>query len=115
MIVYVLRQLKPHEANYPTYNFELGAMVFSLNICHHHSYRVQCTIYMDRKSLRYLMDQLNLNRRQCMWLDVVKDYDCEIFYHPRKANVVADALSGRVNNTLIGDLCVRITIVTLMV
>ena len=39
------------------------------------------------------MDQPNLNMRQRRWLDMVKDYDCEILYHPEKANVVADALS----------------------
>ncbi|KAJ9541969.1 hypothetical protein OSB04_028475 [Centaurea solstitialis] len=33
--------------------------------------------------------------RQRRWLDVVKDYDCEILYHPGKANVVADALSRK--------------------
>nr|GFD48583.1 reverse transcriptase domain-containing protein [Tanacetum cinerariifolium] len=30
--------------------------------------------------------------RQCRWLELLSDYDCEIRYHPRKANVVADAL-----------------------
>ncbi|KAA0056194.1 ty3-gypsy retrotransposon protein [Cucumis melo var. makuwa] len=34
-----------------------------------------------------------LNMRQRRWLELVKDYDCEILYHPGKANVVADALS----------------------
>ncbi|GJU15737.1 reverse transcriptase domain-containing protein, partial [Tanacetum coccineum] len=33
--------------------------------------------------------------RQRRWLDIVKDYDCEILYHPGKANVVADALSRK--------------------
>lgn len=33
--------------------------------------------------------------RQRRWLELVKDYDCEILYHPGKANVVADALSRR--------------------
>ncbi|KAM6566176.1 hypothetical protein CsatA_025304 [Cannabis sativa] len=33
--------------------------------------------------------------RQRRWLELVKDYDCEIMYHPGKANVVADALSRR--------------------
>ena len=41
------------------------------------------------------MDQPNLNMRERMWLDIVKDYDCEIIYHPGKANVVADALSHK--------------------
>ena len=33
--------------------------------------------------------------RQRRWLELVKDYDCDILYHPGKANVVADALSRR--------------------
>ena len=33
--------------------------------------------------------------RQRRWLELVKDYDLEIHYHPGKANVVADALSRR--------------------
>ena len=56
------------------------------------------------------MDQPNLNMRQCRWLDVVKDYDCEILYHLRKANVVADSLSRKA--APIKDICLRMTVVT---
>ncbi|TYK27274.1 ty3-gypsy retrotransposon protein [Cucumis melo var. makuwa] len=38
-----------------------------------------------------------LNMRQRRWLELVKDYDCEILYHPGKANVVADVLSRKVS------------------
>ncbi|GKG54296.1 hypothetical protein Tco_0557819, partial [Tanacetum coccineum] len=31
--------------------------------------------------------------RQRRWLELLSDYDCDIRYHPEKANVVADALS----------------------
>ena len=58
------------------------------------------------------MDQTNLNMRQRRWLDVVKDYDCEILYHPGKANVVADALSRRAESALIQDVCLRLTVMT---
>ena len=56
------------------------------------------------------MDQPNMNMRQRRWLDVVNDYDCEILYHPRKANVVADALSRKA--APIRDVCSRMTVVT---
>jgi len=95
VIYYASRQLKPHEANYPTHDLELGAVVFALKIWRHYLYGVKCTIYTDHKSLKYLMDQQNLDMRHRHWLDVLKDYDCEILYHPSKANVVADALSRK--------------------
>ncbi|TYK07646.1 DNA/RNA polymerases superfamily protein [Cucumis melo var. makuwa] len=63
VVAYASRQLKSHEQNYPTHDLELAAMVFALKIWRHY-----------------------------LWLELVKDYDCEILYHPGKANVVADAL-----------------------
>lgn len=53
------------------------------------------------------MDRRNLNMRQHRWLDVAKDYDCEIPYHPEKANVVANALSRKVARALVRGLCLR--------
>ena len=58
------------------------------------------------------MDQPNLNMRQCRWLDVVTDYDCEILYYPRKANVVADALICKVSAAPVRDMCLRMTMIT---
>ncbi|KAJ9538727.1 hypothetical protein OSB04_031460 [Centaurea solstitialis] len=95
VIAYASRQLKPHEANYPTHDLELAAVVFALKLWRHYLYGVKCTIFSDHRSLRYFLEQPNLNMRQRRWLDVVKDYDCEILYHPGKANVVADALSRK--------------------
>jgi hypothetical protein len=57
--------------------------------------RKRCELYTDHKSLKYIFTQLNLNLRQRRWLELIKDYDLEINYHPEKANVVADALSRR--------------------
>jgi hypothetical protein len=55
----------------------------------------RCELYSDHKSLKYIFTQLNLNLRQRRWLELIKDYDLGINYHPRRANVVADALSQR--------------------
>jgi hypothetical protein len=55
----------------------------------------RCELYTDHKSLKYIFTQSNLNLRQRRWLEMIKDYDLAINYHPGKAIVVADALSGR--------------------
>ena len=89
---------------------ELGAVVFALKIWRHYLYGVHYTIYTDHKSLRHIMDQPNLNIRQHRWLDVVKDYDCEILYHPSKANVNADALSRKSAGSSTLATCMRIAV-----
>ncbi|KAD5318337.1 hypothetical protein E3N88_18283 [Mikania micrantha] len=95
VIAYASRQLKVHEVNYPTHDLELAAVVFALKIWRHYLYGVKCTIYTDHKSLKYFFTQKELNMRQRRWIELLKDYDCEILYHPGKANVVADALSRK--------------------
>ena len=63
-------------------------------------YREKCFIYTDHKSLKYFPSQRELNLRQRRWMELIKDYDCVIDYHPGKANVVADALSRKTIQTL---------------
>ncbi|GKG13531.1 putative reverse transcriptase domain-containing protein [Tanacetum coccineum] len=87
------RQLKPREENYNTHDIKLGAVVFALKILRHYLYGTKCTVFTDHKSLQHILDQKELNMRQRRWLELLADYDCEIRYHPGKANVVADALS----------------------
>ncbi|GJR20393.1 putative reverse transcriptase domain-containing protein [Tanacetum coccineum] len=93
VIAYASRQLKIHEKNYTTHDLELGAVVFALKIWRHYLYGTKCTVFTDHKSLQYILDQKELEMRQHRWLELLSDYDCEIRYHPGKANVVADALS----------------------
>ena len=95
VVAYASRQLKPHEQNYPTHDLELATVVFALKIWRHNLYGEKCRIYIDHKSLKYLLTQKELNLRQRRWLELFKDYDCIIDYHPGKANIVADALSRK--------------------
>ncbi|GJX68706.1 hypothetical protein Tco_0304433 [Tanacetum coccineum] len=87
VIAYASRQWKIHEKNYTTYDLEL-----------------------DHKSLQHILDQKELNIRQRCWLELLSDYDCEIRYHPGKANVVADALSRKER---IKPLIVRVLVMTI--
>ncbi|GJV86733.1 putative reverse transcriptase domain-containing protein [Tanacetum coccineum] len=95
VIAYASRQLKPHEENYTTHDLELGAVIFALKIWRHYLYGTKCTVFTDHKSLQHILRQKELNMRQRRWLELLADYDCEICYHPGKANVVADALSRK--------------------
>ena len=100
MVAYASRQLKPHEKNYPTHDLELAAIVFALKIWRHDLYGEKCFIYTYHKSLKYLPSQRELNLRQWVWMELIKDFDCVIDYQPGKANVVADALSRKTMQTL---------------
>ncbi|GJT09628.1 putative reverse transcriptase domain-containing protein [Tanacetum coccineum] len=95
VITYASRQLKVHEKNYITHDLELGSVVFALKIWRHYLYGTRCTVFTDHKSLQHILDQKELNMRQRRWLELLSDYDCDIRYHPGKANVVADALSRK--------------------
>ena len=84
-----------YEKNYLTHDLELAAIVIALKIWRHYLCGEKGFIYTDDKSLKYLPSQRELNLRQRRWMKLIKDYDCMIDYHPRKANVVADALSRK--------------------
>jgi hypothetical protein len=94
-VAYSSQQLKIHEKNYPTHDLELAVVVHALKTWRHYLYGQKCDIYTDHKSLKYIFTQSELNMRQRRWLELIKDYELEIYYHPGKANVVANALSTK--------------------
>nr|GEX08736.1 putative reverse transcriptase domain-containing protein [Tanacetum cinerariifolium] len=77
-----------------------GLVVLALKIWTHYLYGTNCMVFTDHKSLQHILDQKELNIRQRRWLELLSDYDCEIRYHPGKANVVADALSRKAQEPL---------------
>jgi hypothetical protein len=95
VISYSLRQLRCHEEHYPTHDLELAAVVMASRTWHHYLLGNVVHIYMDLKSLKYIFTQPDLNMRQRRWLELIKDYELEVHYHPGKANVIADALSRK--------------------
>nr|GEZ70534.1 retrotransposon protein, putative, Ty3-gypsy subclass [Tanacetum cinerariifolium] len=87
VIAYASRQLKPYEVNYPTHDLELAVVGFTLKIWRHYLYGESCDVFTDHKSLKYIFTQRELNMRQRRWLELLKDYDTNIQYHPGKANL----------------------------
>ena len=106
VVSYASRQLKPHELNYATHDSELAVVVHALKTWRYFLIGNHCEVYMDHNSLQYIFMQKELNLRQRRWLELIKDYDMKLHYHPGKANVVADVLSRKsyVNTLMIGGL-----------
>jgi hypothetical protein len=95
VISYSSRQLRHHEKHHPTHDLELAAVVMALRTWHHYLLGNAVHIYTDDNSLKYISTQPDLNMRQRRWLELIKDYELEVHYHPGKANIVADALSRK--------------------
>jgi hypothetical protein len=95
VIAYTSRQLRKQELNYPTHDLELVAVVHALKMWRHYIMGIKSQLYMDHKSMKYIFTQKDLNLRQHRWMELIKDYDLEIHYHPGKADLVADVLSRK--------------------
>src|SRR3954466_11035992 len=95
VVAYASRQLKNHEQNYPMHDLELAVVVHALKTWRQYVVGNHCDVFTNHKSLKYIFTQKDLNLRQSRWLELIKDYDLNVQYHPGKANVVADALSRK--------------------
>jgi hypothetical protein len=95
VISYSPWQLRRHEEHYPTHDLELVAVVMALRTWQHYLLGNVVHIYTDHKTLKYIFTQPDLNMRQRRRFELSKDYELEVHYHPRKANVVPDALSHK--------------------
>jgi hypothetical protein len=94
-ITYASQQLRRQKEHYPTHDLELLAVVHALKVWRHYLLDNLVHIYTDHKSLKYLFTQPDLNMRQQRWLELIKDYELKVHYHPEKANVDSDALSHK--------------------
>jgi hypothetical protein len=95
VISYSSRQLRCLEEHYPTHDLELAAVVMALRTCGHYLLGNVVHIYTNHKNLKYIFTQPDLNMRQRRWLELIKDYELEVQYHPGKVNVIADVLSRK--------------------
>ncbi|KAL0282098.1 UNVERIFIED_CONTAM: Retrovirus-related Pol polyprotein from transposon [Sesamum angustifolium] len=90
------------------------AIVHALKIWKHYLYREIFQIFTDHKNLKYIPTQKELNLRQRRWIELLKDYDCTIDYHLEKTNIVADALSRKVDQ-LASMICYNMEYLTALV
>lgn len=95
MITYESKQLKPHECNYPSYDLNFMAMIFTLKIWQHYLFGKTFEIYTDHKSLKYVFFTEGVEHETECWTDLLNDYDCKIIYHLSRENIVVDALSQK--------------------
>nr|GEY40896.1 putative reverse transcriptase domain-containing protein [Tanacetum cinerariifolium] len=107
VIAYAAIQLKNYKKNYTTHDLDLGSVVFALKIWRHYLYGTKCTVFTDHKSLQHILDQKELKMRQRRWLELLSDYDCEIRYHPGKANVTEAQKPKNIKNEDVGGMLVE--------
>jgi hypothetical protein len=83
-VAYASRQLRKREEHYLTHNLELAIVVHALKIWRHYLIGKRCEIFSNHRSLKYIFTQSDLNLRQRRWLELIKDTDFGINYHPAK-------------------------------
>ena len=77
-----------HEKNYLAHDLELYEVVFSLKIWMHYLCGFHADVFTDHRILQYVCNLKELNLRQRIWLEFLKDYEISVHYQPGKENVV---------------------------
>ncbi|KAL0307628.1 UNVERIFIED_CONTAM: hypothetical protein Scaly_2561000 [Sesamum calycinum] len=91
------------------------AIVHALKIWRHYLYGETFQIFTNHKSLKYIPTPKELNLRQRRWIELSRDYDYTIDYHPRKANIVADTLSRRTMDQPASMICYNVEYLTALI
>jgi hypothetical protein len=94
-IAFESRKLKGSELLYSTYDKEMLAIMHALAKFRQYLVGSKFTVKTDHNSLRYFLEQKELNERQQKWISKIQAYDFDIVYVKGKNNIVADALSRR--------------------
>ncbi|XP_052173798.1 uncharacterized protein LOC127789074 [Diospyros lotus] len=107
-IAYFSEKLSGAALNYPTYDKELYALKRALETWQHYLWPKQFVVHTDHQSLKHIKGQGKLNKRHARWMEFIEPFPYVIKYKQGKENVVADALSRRVEGYLFKEnkLCV---------
>lgn len=97
-IAFLSKKLLPAETRYPTHEQEELAIIIALKKWRHYLHGTKVKVLTDHKSLQYLYTQPHLSLRQQRWSEFLSEFDLEIEYKKGKDNVVADALSRRIDH-----------------
>jgi hypothetical protein len=94
-IVFESRKLSQLERLYSIYDKEMLAIMHALTKFRQYLVGNKFMVKTDHNSLKYFLEQKDLNEHQQKWVMKVQEFDFDIEYVKGKKNIVADALSRR--------------------
>jgi len=102
-VAYASRKLSKAERNYSTYDKELLGIIFAFKKWHPFLYGAlyPIKVFTDHANLQHFRQRHLLNNRHVNWKLFLQNYNFRLAYRPGSANVVADALSRRLD--LLGE------------